>query len=926
MHYKIFILISALIITNKVFSQPWINKNQKRNNRNLYHLQNSFKQYWQNITIEKGKGWTQFKRWENFVAPRVYPHGMIPKMTKANLWDITNKLDQNLNYGKWQQYGPLKSPLRINNNQIYGSGRINCIAFHPSDVQTFWIGTPAGGLWKTVNGGQSWQTTTNHLPSIGISEIAIHPENPEILFVATGDNNGLDTYSAGVLKSVDGGNTWQPTGFTTGIEQNIIVHEILIVPYQPNKILITTNEGIYKSDDKGNNWEIIQHGNFRDMKLHLSQRETIYFTGEDNDIGIYKSTDGGKTIKMLDVNVELARRIELAVTPVNPNVVYAVCSHRHGGGFLAFYKSNDSGNTWQLKTDNSRINLLGWHSRGEDSGGQGWYDLTIAVSPKNENEVYVGGINVWKSVDGGANWRLNTYWTYHNNVPTIHADQHELKFHPKTNDLFSANDGGLYVFENNEQWHFLADSLPILQSYKLGLSATDKSVVITGSQDNGTMYYNNDTWNVVLTGDGMECIIDPKDNAVIYTENNNGVLKKSLDNGKSFSNITPDGEYRGGAWVTPFVMSHHDRHTLYAGYSAIYKTTNGGTNWEKITDNIAAGDLLNTIALSPADEGVIYVTSKEKIWRIDENQTYRAIDISDGLPELFITSVTVSHYSSDEIWVSLSGYTNGEKVYKSTNGGKTWENISGELPNLPVNCMVHENLSDNAIYIGTDVGVFYTNDKTDEWIRFSKGLPNIIVSELEIQYSKNGNKIFAATYGQGIWWSFTNPHASFSVNKNEVIENEELTVSSTAQWLIDEYLWNFGEDATPQTATGEGPHTIKFSTAGKKTISLQTKYGNLSSKTAQYDIITVRPESYSVIYPNPANKELSIIFASNLNSEVRIRIINTQGVLISEKKIEKKSTFFSHKINIQNLTNGLYIIELKQITEIVRHKFLRAEF
>ena len=435
---KIFLV---LLLPGYLYSQAWVDM-MLDPSVNFYETQQEFENYWQNKSIEKGKGWKQFKRWENFIAPRVYPEGVIkPEM----LYQEYNNLKQANNQFKmlppnvWTQVGPDNVPLESSGRKR-GIGRVNTVAFHPTDPDIIYVGAPAGGFWKSLDNGQTWNTSTDFATNLGVSDIAINPNNADEIYIITGDRDGGDTYSYGLMKSLDGGNTFITTGLSFNILSGYRGNRVIIDPSNTNTIIVSTSNGIYRSTDAGVTFSQTFSGiNITDIEFHPTNYNVIYGASNGNT-SIYKSTDNGLNWNQSANGLPSSglSRACVAVTEDNPQVVYALFG-ASDNGFYGVYKSNDEGNSWSEQSTSP--NLLGWSTTGSDNGGQAWYDLALAVSPNDENTLFVGGVNTWKSSDGGISWDINTHWTGSGGAEYKHADVHMLKYHPLNDFLYSGNDG-----------------------------------------------------------------------------------------------------------------------------------------------------------------------------------------------------------------------------------------------------------------------------------------------------------------------------------------------------------------------------------------------------------------------------------------------------------------------------------------------------
>lgn len=898
----LFSLIVIFLICFNLQAQPW-HSLLKTSNANFYHNQKAFNSYWQGKEIEKGKGWKPYKRWEYFMEPRVYPSG---KFQGDKIWSELHKKKKNekREHVHWELAGPYFTPEKT------GIGRLNCIEFHPTNPACYWVGAPAGGVWETTNNGESWQTLTEELACIGISDIAVNPKNTDEIYIATGDGDAMDTYSIGVLKSTDGGRSWNTTGLSLMQDSMLTIRRLLIDPSNTQKIIAATDVGIYSSDDAGDNWKMTFSGSFKDIEFKPDDSQTIYATsyGIPFGGGIFRSTDGGYTFSDISpaYRKALIERVELATTKANPDILYALCSKSLDGGLFAVYRSEDKGTTWKKTLNGNMMNLLGWETDASDEGGQGWYDLALAVSPINENEIYVGGINIWKSSDGGFSWQLETEWAGRNRMPYVHADHHEIQFSPITKKIFSANDGGIFMRENNN-WRDISNGLQILQIYKTSISAISDDIYVSGSQDNGTILNNKNNWSMILDGDGMDCAIDYKNNNIVYASYPNGEIFVSYDRGKNFYDIMPDSELYG-AWVTPFLIHPNNEKTIYVAYQDLYKSTDRGNNWTILTKNLTINENIISFVVAPSDDRVIYVATYNQIWQTT-NEGNSWIEITHGLPSNAITDIEINDKKPQKIWVTLSGFSKNEKVYTSNNGGNTWQNISDGLPNLPANCIVFQKNSENTLYVGTDIGVYFFENKNSKWIDFSNGMPNVPVSDLEIQYKFN--RLYAGTYGRGLWKSPLTPNANFYADTLRVNRGDTITFIDSSFLYIDSYTWNFGENALPKQATGLGPHRVVFQKSGKQTVSLTVEYDNFSHTVEKSEYIEILEDFGVKIYPNPAHDNFFIEIISIEKDDIDIEILSTNGKIVYKKKVEKTQNFFLYEIN-RTFASGIYLLKIKQ--------------
>lgn len=757
---KISYLVCLVFFVNHLSSQTWeenaLIKNEKST---LYDFIKSFKDYKSEFEYTPGNGYNPYERKINFIERRIDKDGRLPSTA---LWDEWIKIkDQNKNKSSsnWSPLGPFDVPIILSNNKKRGNGRVNCIEFDPDNEDVFWIGSPGGGLWKTTDGGLNWSTNTDNLPVLGVSDILIDPTNKQIMYLATGDADGGDTYSIGILKSVDGGSTWDTTGLSYGVSQEIEVSKLEINPNFTDSIFAVTENNILVTPDGGHTWNAVgPNGRWRDIHYKPENSKVLYAAKQTvGTSNVYRSIDGGNSWQVSNNGVASSgkRRPLIAVTPANAEVVYALFSDA-SWGYHGLYKSSDGGDNWVLQS--SSPNILGRETDGSGVGGQSWYDITLAVSPIDENHIFVGGINLWESTDGGVTWHIEASSGNSSRYAYMHVDHHAAEFNPINNIPYVGNDGGIYKYVNLlNTWIDISDGLEISQFYKIGLSKSDPYTLVVGAQDNGTERLSAGFWDAIRGADGMECIIDPYNDDIIYSTSQYGGLKVSYNGGVDWNNIKPVN-YEG-SWVTPYKMHPLDNNIIVAGYNVVYRSNTGGATWDSISPTYGQ---LKTIALAPSNPNFIYAATYAGLWKTKDNGVNWDY-IKTGLPSGNISDVTVSNIDPNRIFVTLSSYNQNQKVYESKDGGNSWINISGSnLPNLPVNCIVYQSYSKDDLYIGTDIGVYHKDSTMTEWQLFNNGLPHVNITELEIQYGIG--KIRAATYGRGVWESNLN---SFTASLSE---------------------------------------------------------------------------------------------------------------------------------------------------------------
>jgi photosystem II stability/assembly factor-like uncharacterized protein len=838
--YTLFVLACFFIINFSV-GQTFSSLKYTHQNKNIENIQEQFNQWAAENDFLDLKYSKPFHRWLWFNQSRI-PTDTITPLAKyyfdAHQQIAKMKRTKNAADNGWIPKGPLNTVPSPDPQSIHNIGRLNCIAFHPTEENIFWVAAPQGGIWKTTDGGQNWIPMGDDLPILRVSDIAVDPVDPDILYICLGDygymmainyNIGRPThYGLGVYKSIDGGLTWEPTGLALQIEQKIssLMRRVFINPENTDELVAAGVSGIYRSSDAGESWTQVNNDHIFDFEQQPYNFRTIYATTFDIIGGIssvMKSTDFGETWNILNTGIPSNNsvfRIEVAVAPSDSNYVYAAC----GGfddAFYAFYQSTDAGETWEMKSDSSEVNIFG-QLNGDPSNklAQSSYDLWVMVDPDDPERVFTGAMNIWGSDNGGDTWNiisLGIYWF----GESIHFDHHFVKQNPLDEKYYFCCDGGLYrtnelimadmttfdscfnnnllnpeCFEFETEWEDLSGGLVITEFYRLGLSKNNPGYVIAGSQDNCTFYKNDiDEWINVTNGDGMEAMIHPDDPDIIYAANQFGILYKSVNGGQTMSPSPLTGTILNqeglGVWITPFIMDQQTPNTIYAGFRNLWKSEAGGYGWNKISEfpnmpGYGAPKPIWDVALAPTNADVIYVAKQPypyagiqftgELWKtFDGGETWE--NISSGLP-LFYSYPNDIAVGSDPnmVYVALSGFDDGDKIYKSENGGEDWTNISGSIPNIPVTSVVCQLGSQkDDIYVGTDLGVYHLNHDFTDWQLYNENLPNVIVNELEINYVQS--KLVAATYGRGVWEvDLVNPVTGI-IEEDKLFESSQINVS-----------------------------------------------------------------------------------------------------------------------------------------------------
>jgi len=757
--------------------------------------------------------------------------------------------------GSFQFPWRFEGPLNVN-------GRVNVLCIHPTNHKIWLVGESTGGIFKTIDGGQSYYSVFDSFDHLSISEIVYHPKNHNIVFAGTGDENisGYPFSGDGVYKSSDGGETWQPFG----LQDKGIISTICIHPTQPDTMYVASMgvpfvvdslRGVYRTYDGGTSWQQVllpdTTAGVIDLMLDYNNPQIIYAVGwnrvRTNSVSmangpqskLYVSYNGGDSWQVSNIvnSSNNNSRIGISQTKTTNNRLYAtVTSNSYSLGGV--YYSDDSAQSWQSINTQNIANIY---------SGFGWYFGQIRVNPFNSNKIYIPGMSM-------SYFQTNTNtWT---DIPSNHPDHHDIDFLSE-DSLIASTDGGLFISSDGGQTWGDIDNIPSTQFYRVAFNPNAAGEYWGGLQDNGTVKggaTNVNNWNYMNGGDGFQPVFDRVDPDIVYAESQNGALYYLMYGnwGQDFTTGISSSDRR--SWDMPYLNDKNNN--FYTGTYRVYKNTSAPFgSWTAVSPDLTDGlagrhHVITALGVSEINTNFVYSgTSDGHIWR-SINAGSNWTEISNTLPKIYVTSVEASPNIADNVYVGQSGYrdnSNIAHIHKSTDKGNSWTSISGDLPNMSVNAIaILPYRHDSIIFVATDGGIYGTVNAGTNWNRVGDNMP--IIPVFDLVYDSLQRRLVAGTYARGMY-------------------------SIAVDTLI------------PGLSTG------------------------INSPTTANEFL---------IYPNPANDYFYI--EGNSIKSAQIEIINSVGKLVLTQQFLPSQKY---RINIKDLKVGTYFVRIEIEGSSVSKKIIK---
>lgn len=856
-------------------------------------------------------------------------------------------------------------------------GRIRSLIIRSSNTNHILVGGVSGGIWKTTNGGTSWNATDDDTDPIAIGCMV---NSGDVVYAGTGEGwSNIDAvYGGGIYKSTDFGNSWNLLTSTTGTAawdfKN--VKQMAIDP-SGNMYAVTrainykggvgayyTNGGLYRSTNNGSSWSKINassanYYNGTDV-IPISSTTILFATDGGNGGGIFKTTNGGSNWSQITSGLPSSgyNRISMTQDPNSTNTVYAVFASPSAGapdyGLKGIYKSTDGGSTWSALTRPPNIASTGNRCYMNNFG---WYTNVIAVDPYNSNNIYVGGVDIMKSTNGGSSWSQLTYWSTYYGTPYVHADHHAIIFDPSSaNIVYSGNDGGIYKTVNGgSTWTDLNNGLEITQYYG-GAVPSSGTGYHGGTQDNGHLRYNGTgtDWTKVYGGDGGYAAIDQSNSQIAYEEYVYLDMKKTTNGGNNWNScitgLSDATNPNACLFIAPFSLNPEASNVLIAGSDNVWVTVNSAGSWTSSSGTLSAGEKVSAVTILNSSSPYLGFagTTDGKVFRCT-NLTGSSDSWSNISPPgnngAWVRRISVDPNDKQSIYACYSGYNNsstGQHVYYSSNQGTSWSDISTSLPDVPVHSLIVDPTSGQKLYAGTETGVYQTTNRGTSWTKAGSGMPDYVpVDELALQ--SGSNKLFAFTHGRSAfvttsaipvelvsftaiaqnnkvilnWKTATETNnAGFAVEKRNPPLNPLPRGENSELWEEIGFIAGAGNSITEQTYSFTDENPVEGNN-NYRLKQINTDGTFEYSEIVEISFVSHLPEKFELYqnYPNPFNPSTTIEFSLPIKTFVNLTVYNISGENVVELINQEMSAGlhmieFNTNLSNNNLASGIYFYVL----------------
>ena len=931
---------------------------------NFYYIKDSLdnhyleliEQYGDSILQEEGSGYVEFKRWSNYWDRELTPHGdflIFDAIKKNAMASYCNYTPQHPS-ANWNEIGPVDQPLEFSGSHQNGIGRLNWISFDPNNSNNVFVGSPWGGLFRSTDAGLSWTNAgTDLLCQPAVASCIVSYQNSNTWFMATGDGDGYLSpgynKSDGIWRTFNEGLTWENIGDEIdldGIYWDWQIKKLLVDPIDANILYAATSQGVFKSTNALNpnatqvTWTNLTISNFQfgiyDIEFKPGTNNILFASGTKT---IY-STNSGMTWNYIPNSQSITtntKRICIEVTPNNPNIFYAV--------FIYYYSlTSATSHLWrydystQIWTDKGEISNTGSYSA---EYGVHWSRAqSIGVSPNDADLVFIGDVNpVCKCTTATNN--NNCLWSMLLSDPT-HDDIHSIKWAPNGVDIWAVTDGGAFKStDNGITWGAFNNGLSVSTPTSVSVSETDPNYIVAGMFDNGTNVYNNyiigNKWSHLISGDGTGTAIDYSNPQYQFGSSAAHSLFRSNDFGSSFP--TQLSAFTAN-WNISIVQNSVAPNVFYQATNEVYKNINKGVGpWVPISNfsSLIPKENVINVWTTPGSGNYLFASM---YYPSNPNGSYHNLYLTKQAnatnPQWLLLSqpITQNHwingiagdYDDPEIfYITYEGGIPNEKVFKYDGHLNQWTNMSFNLSNLSMRNIVVEKGSDGGLYIGTDFGIYYTNNKriqqypNSQWIRYSTNLPRIDATVSAINYIDNN--IYAATSGRGIWRSGLACPSDFDLTLSGIsptyfyeAQNKIYSTASISNTVNAKYRGGYSIEMNPGFIADYGSVFLAYlhpcDHAGNSFKLLEPGFSEMNN-----EVLAENSEENILIFPNPTSGDFILSRSSSLENEnsnlnfenIPVSVWDAFGRNILNKNFVDETL----SIDLSNYSKGIYLLIFK---------------
>ncbi|CAN5402222.1 hypothetical protein BH10BAC6_BH10BAC6_07700 [soil metagenome] len=744
-------------------------------NPNVFEVTRSYEEYWSSRPFVKSRETQDYKRWVRMMEQFADTSGFyrvpaLSRLEQDRIWGARFNVrshESEQRSTSWKSIGPFswdKQALGLS----YAPGQAHCytVAQGVSDTSVVYVGTATAGLWKSVDNGRTWSNVTATMMVREVRSVLVDPGDARNVYFGC---------SLGVMHSSNGGSTWEETGLKDGFYSDLVVWDMSLNPVERSKLHVATNRGLFYSTNAGATFTKVIDGEVYEIERHPIKAPTMYVVRHTGDsCEFYKSTNAGSSFvkagKGLPIpNVakkEHTRRWEIAVTPAATQNVYLIAPGNidSSDGTVGMYLSTNEGESFTMrccgtapggKPDSVNVNMMCWDAKGLEPGGQYYYDLGLNVSETDANRVFVCGINVWTSNDGGSTFVCNAHWTYGaaSKPKYVHADCHDIKIYG--NRVWVVSDGGVFLSTNNgNSFDDMTRGIQGTEFWGWGAGFSDCNVMLGGTYHNGVLLKDGnayDGWLHIYGGDNDGGLVNYGDARTVYANTYMGQTwhRVTLSGSASKDLARRDMSIKP---TSPLIQHPRCSSELWVGADSILaRSTNNGASWSTI--RVTPKSKVRLVRICDGDPSTIVMMHKNGYY--DNYNVLRSTDAGKSFTTISpptalikgnawrLADVAISAREPNVIWISIGGNQTDAKVIRSVDGGATWENYSGTLPIMGCRALVHQRGTNRGVYLGTDIGVYYRDETMKDWVLYSDSLPVTSVTTFDICYREQ--KIRAAT-------------------------------------------------------------------------------------------------------------------------------------------------------------------------------------